>query len=350
MGPELMTLVLVGVLLLATGAALHRRLRELPAPTAPSEFPTLSIIIPARNEEANLPRLLHSLSSQPVPAAEILVVDDGSEDRTAEVARQCGAEVIPAGPLPEGWRGKNWACWQGANRARGELLLFLDADTWFEPDGLRRLLSAYRGGAFSLAPYHAVRQPYEQLSLFFNLVMAVAVCPRGLFGPVLLMRREDYVRTGGHQLVRDQLLENLVLAESLRKAGLTVASALGRGAVSFRMYPGGLRELIAGWSRAFASGSRQTESQVLALVTAWLSGLTAVVCGAVLGSLGWAWLMLYGVAAVEVAWLARRVGAFRPATALLYPVPLLFFFFIWTRSAMRPARPVQWKGRPVHAG
>ena len=89
----------------------------------------LSIIIPARNEETNLPTLLRSLTAQSVRPLEILVVDDASTDRTPGIARQNGAQVIPSLPLPAGWRGKTWACHQGAQHASGQLLLFLDADT-----------------------------------------------------------------------------------------------------------------------------------------------------------------------------------------------------------------------------
>ncbi len=103
-------------------------------------MPSLSVIIPARNEAHNLPTLLGSLAAQSVRPCEILVVDDGSTDRTAEVARELGARVIASEPLPEGWRGKTWACHQGAQAATGELLCFVDADTWFEPGGLARIL------------------------------------------------------------------------------------------------------------------------------------------------------------------------------------------------------------------
>ena len=127
----------------------------------------LSIIIPARNEEQNLPTLLDSITSQIVHPREIIVVDDSSTDRTAEIARKQGATVVVSQPLPDGWRGKTWACHQGAQAATGEKLLFLDADTWFELDGLTRILANYRGGASSVGPFHAVRRPYENLSLFF---------------------------------------------------------------------------------------------------------------------------------------------------------------------------------------
>ncbi len=153
----------------------------------------LSIIIPARNEEQNLPALLRSLATQAMRPCEIIVVNDASTDRTTEVAREFGARVINSQPLPEGWRGKTWACHQGAQAARGELLLFLDADTWFEPGGLRRVLADYDGGAFSVGPFHAVRRAYEDLSMFFNFNMTIGTSPGGLFGQMPPADRESYL-------------------------------------------------------------------------------------------------------------------------------------------------------------
>ena len=173
---------------------------------------TLTIIIPARNEEHNLPVLLRSLNAQETRPAEVIVVDDGSTDRTATIARELGARVIASQqPLPEGWRGKTWACHQGAQAARGERLLFLDADTWFEPGGLDKILAAHVSGAFSVGPYHVVHRPYEQLSLFFNINMTAGTVPGGLFGQMLLVDRDSYRTVGGHETVKGRILENFWL-------------------------------------------------------------------------------------------------------------------------------------------
>ena len=125
-----MMLLAVKLALWATGwIVLGRERRCGRGKTIPSvSGGQLSIIIPARNEETNLPKLLRSLTAQSPQPREIIVVDDASTDRTAEVAQQFGARVIRSLPLPNGWRGKTWACHQGAQVATGEMLLFLDAD------------------------------------------------------------------------------------------------------------------------------------------------------------------------------------------------------------------------------
>ena len=305
-----------------------------------------SIIIPARNEEHNLPVLLRSINAQSSRPLEVLVVDDGSTDRTAAVARELGATVIASQPLPDGWRGKTWACHQGAQAARGELLLFLDADTWFESDGLAKILANYTGGALSVGPYHAVRQPYEQLSAFFNLVMTAGTVRGGLFGQMLLVDRESYQRVGGHETVKGRTLENFFLASLFRAACIPVRSVTGKGMLAFRMYSNGLRELVEGWTKGFASGARQTSKPVLLLIVAWMNGLMLPVV--LLPFTAWA-VVVYALCAAQVAWACRQVGAFRWYTAGLYPVPLCFFFAVFTRSALRSGKQVTWKGREIRA-
>jgi len=244
---------------------------------------TVSVIIPARDEEANLPGLLESLSIQAPEPGEVIVVDDGSKDATAELARKAGARVLPSRPLPEGWRGKTWACQQGAEAARGEIFLFLDADTRLLPGGLRRLATEFRriGGALSLLPYHIPVRPYEEFSAFFHILMAAGVgaftifgrqIRSGLFGPSLMISRRDYRRSGGHEAVRGEILENFFLAKVLRRTGVKIFAGGGRGVLVTRMYPGGPGELISGWTKAFAAGAAGTPPPILALTGLWLSG------------------------------------------------------------------------------
>ncbi len=340
---------LVMFLLWGVGFVMLPRLRKCAGSPAPLKSPALSVVIPARNEAHNLPKLLRSLAAQSVKPREVIVVDDDSTDRTADIAREFGATVIGSQPLPDGWRGKTWACHQGAKTASGDLLLFLDADTWFEPNGLARALSEYRGGAFSAGPYHAVRKPYEHLSLFFNINMIVGAVPRGLFGQMLLVHRETYRRIGGHETVRGRVLENFWLANQFRAAGFPVRSVLGRGVLSFRMYPNGLGELIQGWTKGFASGASQTPLGTLLLVVAWMIGLMLAPVGG-LTTCDWHfWSVAYLLCATQVAWFSRLVGSFHWLTPVLYPVPLAFFFLVFAWSVLRSGKGVQWKGRRIRA-
>jgi 4,4'-diaponeurosporenoate glycosyltransferase len=333
-------------------------------PFTPLADRKLSIIIPARNEAHNLPNLLRSLASQSVTADEIIVVDDASTDGTGEIARQIGVRVIQSLPLPDGWRGKTWACHQGAQAASGDWLLFLDADTWFEPDGLRRVLLEFQGaggGALSVAPYHQVPRVHEQFSAFFNLVMLAGtgafslagdhLQPRGLLGQFLLIERAAYEKVGGHEAVKGRILENFWLAEKLRALGVSLRCRSGDGVFAFRMYPHGWREMIEGWTKGFASGAGQTPLPILLLVILWMIGLMLPLVGLAFTSEPLQWLAVYLLGVMQVGWMLGRVGSFSWLTALFYPAPLIFYFVVFTRSLRRARgkQAVTWKGREIRA-
>lgn len=337
--------------------------RYPPFDSAPKD---ISVIIPARNEEHNLPRLLESLRQQDLAAVEIIVVDDASEDGTAVVAAEKGARVISSLPLPEGWRGKTWACHQGVRASSGYLLVFMDADTWLEPGGLRKLAGAWasRGGAVSVMPYHETGKAYEDLSIFFNLIMAMGVgsftilgrrrSSEGLFGQVMLVDRESYRQGGGHEAVRGHTLENMFMAGRFMTGGVTVSSFGGRGAVGMRMYPGGLGELIEGWSKAFISGAARVSLPMMISIVAWITGGILAATLLILALLSYSsasplWLLPYPLFCLQIGAMAARLGSFGSWACLLYPVPLGFYFAVLTRAALRRTRgrDATWKGRRI---
>ena len=243
-------------------------------PAQSHDASSLSIVIPTRNEEDNLPRLLQSIAVSEVRATEILVVDDASTDNTAPIARSLGATVITSVPLPEGWTGKAWACHQGAQRAIGDHLLFLDADTFFVDRGLDRLVVRWLrerdpGLVLSLLPYHAMSVTYEQLSLFFNVLMAAGAGGFGLlsepqlFGQSLLIAKDTYFAVGGHAAVRGFVLENLNLAHVIRASGARILCLGGRGTLHMRMFPEGHGQMSDSWTKAFIHGPRSRTASLL---------------------------------------------------------------------------------------
>ena len=130
---------------------------------------------------------------------------------------------------------------------------------------------------------------------------------------------------------------------------IAVRSVTGRGVFSFRMYPGGLSELIAGWTKGFAAGAGQTPRGTLFLVVAWMIGLMFAPLAWLMTGDWLRWGAMYLLCATQVAWFGRLVGAFRWFTALLYPVPLIFFFLVFAWSAARSGKRVSWKGREIRA-
>ena len=327
----------------------------------------VSIIIPARNEEGNVARLLRSIGEQEMKPHEVILVDDHSEDGTAETARKAGCRVIPSSGLPEGWTGKPWGCWQGAKQARGDLFLFLDADTFLEKDGLEKLVSTYEKGRglLTVQPYHRMEEPYERLSAVFNILILAGMNTftpwgrsrrsMGAFGPCNLCSREDYFAVGGHEKVKGEVLESLGLAKEFQKRSLPVRCYGGKGTISFRMYPGGIRSMIEGFSKGFGTGARAVSPGILFMAVGWVTGGVAIVRHIlhswVVGDPGWLFQagVYYFFYALQVHWMLRRLGNFGFPTALLFPLPLLFFVGVFTLSFIRIflGGKVRWKGREV---
>ena len=307
-------------------------------------------MVPARDEAENLTRLLPSLGG----GVDVVVVDDGSTDATATVARDLGASVVVAEPPPVGWTGKAWACATGASAAHGTTLVFLDADVVAEAGGLVRVVAEHErlGGLVSVQPWHDVERPYEQLSAFFNLIAPMSIdaftplgarlSPTGAFGPCLVIDRALYERIGGHghDRVRGAVLDDVELAMAVRAAGERVHVFGGRGVLRFRMYPRGLAQLVEGWTKNFAGGAAATRPLTLLLVLVWMSGLIAAPTTHV---------ALYGAYVVQLAVLFRRVGRFSPVTALAYPLPLAFFVLVFLRSVVLTfvRHEVRWRGRTL---
>ena len=333
---------------------------------------SVSVVVPARDEEGTLPALLASLQRLPAGVADVVVVDDGSRDGTAGVARSAGARVLKAPAPPPGWTGKAWACHLGAGAGDGDLLLFLDADTVLGPSALDGLLTARErhGGLVSVQPFHTVVRPYEQLSAYFGVVSLLAShaftrrpARRPMaFGPCLLTSRADYQRAGGHAAVRGDILDDAALAAAYARAGLPVWCAAGDRVVAMRSYPGGVRQLADGWTKNIASGAAATAPGPLLGVVLWLSAQHAVAVGAALALLpvvtGHGSFPPYELAGWAVAWagfawqlrsILHRVGSFRWWTWLLFPLPLLAFDVLFARSAALTVvrRRVRWRGREV---
>jgi len=345
------------------GWGLALRFPLLP-PGTPSQRRPLSVLIPARNEAATLPHLLASLAAQRLQPDEVIVIDDDSSDDTAAIARNAAAQlpirVIQSPPLPTGWCGKPWALHHGVQASCGELLLFLDADTEPEPEFIERLLVCHEtlGGLVSVQPYHRTEKPYEQLSVLFNLVGLMAV-PMGpscgvAFGPALLTSRADYLRSGGHAAVAGKVVEDWFLGHCYEQAGLPVSAFIGYGQIAYRMYPGGLRDMVIGFDKNFATAAGEVRRLWMLAVLLWLSGLFWAAWCLPAALLGWPMVgdatipwnaLIYAAYSLQLLLLTHRVGRFHWIN-LVFPVPVLLFLGVFLLAIFNLKRgQVQWKGR-----
>ena len=238
----------------------------------PAELIELTVIVPARNEEACLGSCLASLVGQSEDIFELgrdwelVVVDDHSTDRTAEIARGfAGVTVIEAGKLEPGWTGKNNAVWTAARKARGRWLLFTDADTIHELGDLRRAIheaERNKAGVLSYSPRQVVKGLAQRMlmPLVFS-ELALAYPPARVSDPgqriaaangqFLLIDREAYRRMGGHASVADKVLEDVELAFVAKRRRIGLRFRYAGEALSAHMYPTA-GAMIEGWTKNLA--------------------------------------------------------------------------------------------------
>ena len=334
----------------------RRLLRSVAVPAA---LPSVSVIVPARDEQSRLPRLLAALAAARPAPDEVIVVDDGSSDDTAGIARRAGATVLTVAP-PEGWSGKAWACHQGAMAATGDVLVFLDADTEPSPDAVALLAAAAEGGELvSVQPRHRVERPYEAVSIGPGLVTLLGAGTGGpprwrwwrrpmAFGPAIAVRRDRYERFGGHGAAPARVAEDLALARAADRAGVAVRSYLGGDRLGYRMYPEGPGQLVEGWSKHLATGAGEVPPVRLVATVAWVAAVLRAAALAVADP-GPATGLASVAFAVQFGVLARRLGRFGWVAPALHPLHLVAFLSLFARSVLlalvRGEAP--WRGRQV---
>lgn len=328
----------------------------------------ISVIIPARNEEYNLPKILSDLKKQNKPVFEIICVNDASDDKTADVALSFGAKLINVEEKPDGWVGKSWACQLGANHAQGDSILFLDADVRLSPDAIGKLEQAQQKHdcVISVQPYHQAEKFYEQFSLFFNLIMIAAngvSCPFiqkniGLFGPVILINKDDYQSIGGHLSVKNSIVDDLSLGEKLKSKGIPFKLFLGGKDISFRMYSGGFRQLLQGWTKNFATGASKTPLPLIFMIVLWIS--TCISAVIYIFNLITAYsvanfiftIVIYFIVTLELMYAAHYIGSFKKWLIAFFPLHLTVFLAIFIVSIFKKVFriDVKWKGRNIKPG
>ncbi|HIP87978.1 MAG TPA: glycosyltransferase [Anaerolineales bacterium] len=371
--------IVLTLLLVVVGANLIANFRMLgraaPRGEGPRTFWPISILVPARNEARNIRRCLESLLAQDYPLLEVIVLDDGSTDETPEIVTEMARRdprlrLVRGQPLPPGWMGKNFACDQLARVARGEWLLFTDADTVHRPNTVSWAIEAAqqnRADLISLIP-RAVTHSFGEEVLLPIIPFGVVGCfPLALgerlripiltmaVGPFMLFRREAYQRIGGHRAVRGEIAEDVILARRMRRFGGRVVLLDGSEQVDVHFYHGFLETWRGLAKSAFAAlGYRFLPTALMLLFYGFLFLWPVFLLfeGLWQGRMGepTVRLALFQVFLNTGLWYAVAVRFQLPRrTAFLYPLTVLLVTLVMLDSVRQAVfGGIKWKERVYH--
>ena len=356
-----------------------RRSRDLAdvEPETRHDAPLVSIIVPARDERRNIESCLRAALGAKYPTVEAVVVDDRSSDGTGDVARTLARDdprvrVIENPELPDGWFGKPWACATGAQAARGEILCFTDADARHGDRLVARAVRAMRDeriDMLSVAGRQELGTFWERViqpQIFWILAMRFGgtesvnrsrnARDKIANGQCIFVRRTAYDALGGHGAVRDQVAEDLALAQRMFAAGHRTMLFVGRRELTTRMYTT-LAEIMAGWRKNMFAGGREAMpwgrlGQLILPALLLLAPLTTLVPLAVLAVSvivsAPSWLVL-GAAIAFVAQLVTWVIVYRWMAAPVWYAPLFplgaTVVAVIALQAIGRGTRVEWKGR-----
>lgn len=363
---------LVVLLIIALGNMRYlRRLYSYPAPPA---WPRCSVLVPARNEEPNIGRCTNSLLVQDYPDFQVIVLDDNSTDRTWQILQEFALKdprliLIKGKPLPDDWLGKHWACNQLAQAADGELLVFVDADTYHEPGMLRGAAAAMvdeRAALISALPRQIVVSWSEMLSIPAFYLGMLCGFPLELtrlqrnpplfaiLGQFLVFRRDAYDAAGGYAAVRHNVVDDIAIGRRVHAMGLKYKLLDGDGLVSCRMY----RNFDQVWKGLTKSTFATFNFDPFFLVLMWTQVVIFFVSPPVVLGIGLAQpqvpMEITAMAAVAVIlnlvlWGVSHVRFHFPLyLVLIYPLSAVFMLVVALASMVLTMQgKALWKGRSM---
>ncbi|HEY2092101.1 MAG TPA: glycosyltransferase family 2 protein [Thermoanaerobaculia bacterium] len=330
-------------------------------PSDRTSGPFVSVIIPARNEERSIGDTVAAMLAQTYRDIELIVIDDQSTDRTPQILASFNDSrltVIQGEETPAGWLGKPWALEQGSGRARGQLLLFVDADIHYEPKAIASMvdaLEASRASMLAVLPHIEMCTLGEQISMMMlpfivwagipfwlgNRWNAVGLALGGGVGN--FVRRGDYDAIGGHESLHNAVVDDIGLARQFRARGFRTTHVITDDLVSARIYHG-LREVVFGFEK----------NMFAVLGSVWAACVMAVLMIGV-HLMPFALALLgrpISIAIVAICTLIRLMIAIRGRYSLLnaiflhVPMVLVWFYILIQSTWMTVRRrEIHWRGR-----
>jgi len=335
--------------------------------TRPAQQPFVSVLIPARDEAAVIAKTISKHLKQSYTNFELLILDDSSSDATAEIASQAAQadnrlQVISGKPLPDGWMGKSWACHQLAQMAAGQILVFTDADVQWQPDALSALIAQMQTTDVDLYTIWPTQQTDSWSERLVVPLMAFAILgylpvimthysPVPVFaaanGQCMAWKRASYFKTGGHQAVAGNVLDDVTLARIAKQNRFSLRMADGANLIQTRMYrdwcsvrDGFAKNILAGYGNSvFALAAASLFHWLLFILPYILLFMPQYRIWAVA-------LILLGVGtrALSAAFTKQRV-----ADAILMPFSVLLITRIATRAIhWHYSGGPHWKGRNLN--
>lgn len=322
-----------------------------------NEHVVVSVIVPARDEEVCLAFCLESLVTQTGIPFDLIVVDDASTDRTAEIARSFTKHVISAPPLPDNWTGKNNAMSAGAKTATGKWLLFTDADTVHKPGSLARAVAEAEEHGVALLSYSPEQEAggfWEKAVMPVIFAELAATYPPAKVrdpnspiaaanGQYLMISRQTYDAVGGHTKIASDLLEDVAMARLVKGSGRKIWFRYGGDTVRTRMYRT-WSQMKEGWTKNLALVFKRPVGRALALFLFWAFSWATFLFGAA-GILSHRWKIAYCIWPLILVYARIARARFRAVdnfVAITLGVPVASFLLL--RSATNRSR-VAWKGR-----
>jgi len=332
--------------------------------------PRVSVLVPARNEEKNIGDCLASLVKQDYSNLEILVLDDDSTDQTAAIVRQFSAQdsrikLIEGAPLPAGWLGKNWACHQLGERARGEIFIFTDADNRYAPPAILHTIGWMQKlnlGLLSAFCHQITKTLPEKLAVPVVNMLVYSYLPLWLTyyskapslaaanGQWLAFTRAAYQKIGGHRSVRHHVVEDVELSRLAKRCGERILAVSAKDEVFSRMYHSA-RQVWEGYSKNlfglmnfksmpfFTALALLFFIHIAPYILVWLKPATPLALIAIAMNI---WIRLI---------LSLKFAQPLLVSALLHPVSIAYTILIGLNSfRWHKTGGIKWKGRLVEAG
>lgn len=337
-----------------------------PHATMPTDVTFVSVCIPARDEAEGIAETIRLMLAQDHPLFEVVLLDDSSTDGTSEIALHAAngdprLRVVRGRPLPQGWLGKNWACQQLSNEARGRILVFTDADVRWQPGALRALVAMLirqNADLLTVWPTQITQTWSERLVVPLIAFVILGYLPIPLVhytknpalaaanGQCLAFRRRAYDRIGGHMAARASIVEDITFARAIKAKGYRLRMADGAGLIACRMYTNwrGVRD---GFAKNIIAGYGGILPFLLGVAFHWLILLVPF------------WLLLRGYAAalaligagILIRALTAAVTRQRIIDALFLPISALLMTVISARALWWQLQGgPRWKGRVASAG